>query len=184
MGLEKLKLIKRSSMSQWISPYVPNKEDSEDVIQDTLIKVFRNLDKYDERKGSSFEGWVHSIIKNTAIDHIRKEKRNPLKNKLISESDNPLDYLEQNTFIGQDKSFDRKLVQNFLDNSIEKLPQSQKEIIKLRLLNNKVSYKQASRELNIPEVTLRSSYLRGRKNLGKMISKEFSRDFPISNLYK
>ena len=184
MALKKFESIKRNSLLSEIYNYLPNKEDREDVIQDSLIKVFRNLEKYDERKGKSFYGWVQEIVKNTAIDHTRKEKRNPLKNKLISESDDSLNYLEQNTFISQDKYFDRKLVQNFLNNSIEKLPQSQKEIIKLRLLKNKVSYKQASRELNIPEVTLRSSYLRGRKNLGKMISKEFSKDFPISNLYK
>ncbi|MBI2056751.1 sigma-70 family RNA polymerase sigma factor [Candidatus Pacearchaeota archaeon] len=184
MELKKFESIKRNSLLSRIYNYIPNKEDREDVIQDSLIKVFRNLEKYDERRGKSFYGWVQGIVKNTAIDHTRKEKSNPLKNKLISESDSPLDYLEQQTFISQDNSFDIKLVQNFLYNSIEKLPKSQKEIIKLRLLKNKVSYKQASQELNISEANLRSSYLRGRKNLGKMISKEFAKDFPISNLYK
>ena len=50
-----------------------NEQDARDVTQDTLVKVMRNLDRYDpDRK---FFTWVFGIARNTAIDETRRRKR-------------------------------------------------------------------------------------------------------------
>lgn len=43
---------------------------AEDVVQDSLIKVWRNLDTF--RGESSFRGWVLAITHNTAVSHLRR----------------------------------------------------------------------------------------------------------------
>lgn len=50
-------------------------EDIPDLVQETFIKVFDNLEGYDERK--SFDGWIAVIARNSGVDLIRKRNRHP-----------------------------------------------------------------------------------------------------------
>ncbi|MBI4159946.1 sigma-70 family RNA polymerase sigma factor [Candidatus Wolfebacteria bacterium] len=52
--------------------YVGAGQDTEDVTQETFVKVWRNLKKFDQNK--SFKTWIFSIAKNTAIDFLKKKK--------------------------------------------------------------------------------------------------------------
>jgi len=44
-------------------------EDAEDVVQDTFLKAFRQLDRFEER--ASFGTWLHRIAWNCAVDLLR-----------------------------------------------------------------------------------------------------------------
>jgi RNA polymerase sigma factor (sigma-70 family) len=58
--------------------YCGNVEDAEDVLHDGFIKILKNISKYKDVNGGSFEGWMKRIIINTALNHLRdhaKEKR-------------------------------------------------------------------------------------------------------------
>ena len=50
-----------------------NEEDAHDAAQDTLIKVLRNLHRYDPSR--SFRTWVFGIARNTCIDEHRRRRR-------------------------------------------------------------------------------------------------------------
>ncbi len=50
-------------------------DDIPDLVQETFIKVFNNLEGYDER--NSFGGWVAVIARNSGVDLIRKRIRHP-----------------------------------------------------------------------------------------------------------
>ena len=72
--------------------YCGNIEDAEDVLHDSFIKILKNISKYKEVKGGSFEGWMKRIMINTALNHLRdraKEKRfldiEPYSEKIGSE---------------------------------------------------------------------------------------------------
>ncbi|GAA0874270.1 sigma-70 family RNA polymerase sigma factor [Wandonia haliotis] len=43
-----------------------------DVLQDGFVKIWKNFTSYDEKKGTLFT-WMSNIIKNTAIDQLRKK---------------------------------------------------------------------------------------------------------------
>lgn len=45
-----------------------NKQDAEDLTQETFMRVFRSLDKY---KAGTFEGWLHRITTNLFLDMVR-----------------------------------------------------------------------------------------------------------------
>lgn len=52
--------------------YIKNEHDAMDILQESFIKVFRNLDKFNEN--SKFETWVYRIVVNTCHDFLRKKK--------------------------------------------------------------------------------------------------------------
>lgn len=53
--------------------YLKDEEDALDVVNQGFIKIFRKLDQYHFE--NSFEGWCKRIIINTALDHLRANKR-------------------------------------------------------------------------------------------------------------
>lgn len=50
-----------------------NREDAEDVCQDSFLKAFHNLDKFDFR--GSFKNWFYTMLYRNCIDSIRKKRR-------------------------------------------------------------------------------------------------------------
>jgi RNA polymerase sigma factor (sigma-70 family) len=60
-----------------------NKEDAEDVSQEALIKVFRNISSFNMK--SSFKVWMYRIVMNTCLDFKRK------KNIVTYSIDKPLE---------------------------------------------------------------------------------------------
>jgi RNA polymerase sigma-70 factor (ECF subfamily) len=53
--------------------YVSNNELAEEIINDSFLKVFTNLYKYDPMQ--PFKAWLRTIIVNTAIDYYRKSQK-------------------------------------------------------------------------------------------------------------
>lgn len=59
---------------------IRDKEEAEDVLQETFIKIWKNIDTYNESKGR-FYTWILNIARNNAIDKLRsKDFNNNLKN--------------------------------------------------------------------------------------------------------
>ena len=55
--------------------YAKNKEDAEDILQDTFIKAYQALDKFQIDEGTSFTSWLYRISINSSIDLIRKNRK-------------------------------------------------------------------------------------------------------------
>jgi len=68
---------------------------AEDVLQESFVKIWKNIDNYTEEKGSLFT-WVLSIARHTAIDYLRSKQykyRSQIQNTDINE------YIEKHTSI-------------------------------------------------------------------------------------
>ncbi len=50
-----------------------NEQDAEDVVQETFLRAFRQLDKYDGR--ASFHTWIYRIASNYSLDLLRARRR-------------------------------------------------------------------------------------------------------------
>ncbi|MBL8231632.1 MAG: sigma-70 family RNA polymerase sigma factor [Bryobacterales bacterium] len=50
-----------------------NEQDAEDVVQETFLRAFKQLDRYDGR--AAFHTWVYRIAANYALDLLRSRKR-------------------------------------------------------------------------------------------------------------
>jgi RNA polymerase sigma-70 factor (ECF subfamily) len=51
---------------------VPGDEDARDLVQDAFLRVFKSLERFDFQY--SFATWMHRIVTNLAIDHLRKRR--------------------------------------------------------------------------------------------------------------
>ena len=55
--------------------YMTDRDTAQEVLQEAFLKVFDKLEVFDFK--GSLEGWIRRIVANTAIDALRKAKRNP-----------------------------------------------------------------------------------------------------------
>src|SRR5262249_15613912 len=68
-----------------------NEEDAEDVVQETFLRAYRQLDRYEAR--SSFSTWLYRIASNYSLDLIRMRRRHEEKRERGS-SDGSRDILQ------------------------------------------------------------------------------------------
>lgn len=52
--------------------YTRNRQDAEDLTQDTFVKAYRNIHRYDSKY--SFSTWLYTIARRTAYNHFRDTK--------------------------------------------------------------------------------------------------------------
>ena len=64
----------KKGVFSFLYTYTGNYHTTEDLLQDTFIKVKINADKY--ASGTNVSAWILQIAKNTALDYLRKEKHN------------------------------------------------------------------------------------------------------------
>lgn len=69
-----------------------NEADAEDVVQDTFLRAYRGLAKFDER--SKFSTWLYRVATNAALDVLRKRKQHAEKAEPVSsQAADPIDVL-------------------------------------------------------------------------------------------
>jgi RNA polymerase sigma-70 factor (ECF subfamily) len=141
---------------------------AEDLTNDTMLKVYNNLDKFDEEKGK-INTWVVRIANNVLIDHWRKKKLN------TTSIDEFVDDEGNNTFHGSDNVTPHsEMVNTQIGEGIEmafgKLPEKYKELADL-FFKKQLSYEEISDELNAPLGTIKANIHRTRKILQGYLNK-------------
>lgn len=153
----------RGIVSSLIRRMVKNDTDIEDLTQETFIKVFKALPKFQFEY--SFSSWIYRIASNNTIDFLRKKRFNtfsidqPIGN---SDDDNYFE-IEDNSFLADDMVLkDEK--RQILDEAIEELPDNYRRIIELRH-KKELEYKEIAEILQIPLGTVKAHLFRARKLL-------------------
>ncbi len=138
-SFEILFLRHKQRIFNYINSKVLDVDISNDILQNTFIKIFKIIRKGSYNEQGKFLPWVLRISHNLVMDHFRRVKRS----KMIYEKD----FLKKlSNTKSSDNSFNEKIISDktlskTLATMIEKLPQSQKEIIKLRFFEN-LSFKE------------------------------------------
>jgi RNA polymerase sigma-70 factor (ECF subfamily) len=55
--------------------YSKSQQDAEDIMQETFIKAFKGIKKFDFNISSNFSAWIYQIGLHCSIDHLRKRKK-------------------------------------------------------------------------------------------------------------
>ena len=116
----------RDKVFGFVRSKIYNQTEVEDILQTVFLKVYSNLDKYDETK-ASLSTWIYIITRNTVYDYL-KDKR-----------DHPVLELIENTEESEEKTDDSLLNQEALEElacALQKLPQNQRDIIILIYYKN------------------------------------------------
>jgi len=64
---------------------VKDREEAEDVLQEVFVKIWKNIDSYNESKGR-FYTWIINIARNTSIDKLRSKGYNNSQKNLSSDN--------------------------------------------------------------------------------------------------
>ena len=142
--------------------YVSNTQDAEDITQETFVKVWRNIKKFNKSK--KFKTWIFEIAKNTSIDFCRKKKTVPFSRFEDESGRNRL--VEGLADERMDIDFIDKDMRRLLRSSVDSLPPKYKKIVDLRL--NDYTFKEIADKLNEPINTVKSIYRRAMIKLKKM----------------
>lgn len=169
--LEQAKKGNRQSLNQLVSLYwqplyryiyfkVRHKEEAEELTQETLLKAVAYLPKFEER-GIPFRSFLIRIATNLVTDYWRKKARGgdvlPLTEAVAhsnAEGPDELAILEE-----------RKII---IQKAIETLPEEQKKVIQLRLLEGR-SIKEAAGVMQKTEGALKMLQQRALQNIRKRI---------------
>lgn len=153
---------------------MPADKSREDLTQEVLMQVFRDIDQFTVEPGASFSGWVRTIADRKLKDYWRRtraKKRGGGKIRHLGEFDETG---------GRERFADEKVerqsmlvrfqeLRHALDAALGELSDKHKRVIELRLFQGK-SYAEIMPELGYTkEVTVRSLHMRALQRLQELL---------------
>ena len=118
---------------------------TEDVFQDTFIKVIRTLKRGKYNEEGKFLPWVMRISHNLVIDHFRKNSRMP---KFEGKGDFSIfDVLKEDT-LNAEKMLIKEQIESDVRELIHELPEDQKEVLIMRICKD-MSFKDIAEQTDV-----------------------------------
>ena len=130
----------KSRVFAFIMSKVKNRDITEDIFQDTFIKVINSLQKGKYNEEGKFLPWMMRISHNLVIDHFRKESK---MRKIRPNSEFDIFDLIDDGNKNQEEIMIQSQVHFDLKILIEQLPYDQKEVLKMRYFED-LSFKEIS----------------------------------------
>jgi RNA polymerase sigma-70 factor, ECF subfamily len=138
---------------------------SEDVVQETFLRVYRNKHRY--HQVAKFSTWIYTIASNLAKTELRRRRvRNFFSISSKGSEEKDYDLLDTETDI--DRDVDGVIKNEIILREINALPFHFKEAVLLRDIQD-LSYEEISQILNVPLGTVKSRVNRGRSRLQKKL---------------
>lgn len=131
----------------YIRKMVITHENADDVLQNTFIKVFKNIDGF--RGDASLKSWIYRIAYNEALQLIRKNKRQ------ATEHSEELNSYSNTLFA--DPYFRGERVHKVLLEAVASLPERQKQVFELKYFEE-FKYSEIAEMLKLSDGSLKASY--------------------------
>lgn len=149
-----------------------NKEDAEDLVQETYLKAYRFFDTF--QKGTNVKAWLFKILRNTFINKYRKAISSPsevlyedieLVSSYVSNNNEPDTKESIDTLKSKVESLD-DILGDDIKNAIDSLPIEYREAIIYSDIEE-LTYKDIAEIINVPIGTVKSRINRARSLLRK-----------------
>lgn len=134
-------------------------EDTNDVLQNCLIKIWKGLDGF--REDSQLYTWLYRIANNEALTFIEQQKRKTTTS-LDDEEHTKINYIKA------DRYFDANKLEWKLQLAIQKLPEKQRIVFNLRYYDE-MPYEEMSKMLETSQGALKASYHHAVKKIEEYI---------------
>jgi len=133
-----------------------NREEAEDVVQDTLIKVWNDRDRWQEL--DSIEAYSLTIARNLSLDRIKK-----MDNQNDSLEEQKVERLDESSSTPSERMIQKDKL-DIVRNIINELPEKQRTCLQLRDIEGK-SYKEIASILEITEDQVKVNIFRARQTV-------------------
>lgn len=151
------------NLARWV---VSNKQDAEDVVQESFVKAFRTFDRF---RGDDARSWFFTIVRNTALSHLQRAR----PKAEVEWDDNlpePVDHQP-----GTERTLLERERRTRVRRAIEALPVEFREALVLRELEG-LAYKEIAWVLKVPIGTVMSRLARARNLLIQKLMLEEERE--------
>jgi RNA polymerase sigma-70 factor (ECF subfamily) len=147
-----------------------DRERAEDLVQETFIRVYRHLHRFDQSK--KFSTWVYTIASNLAKNELRNRSRNPLVLfQMFRKGDDgdsrPLEW-EDNTY-RPDDLFRKRHLKSMVDSAVDQLPEHHRTVFMLREMEGK-TYEEIADITGANLGTVKSRLNRARNSFAQLIA--------------
>ncbi|HEY0037331.1 MAG TPA: sigma-70 family RNA polymerase sigma factor, partial [Longimicrobium sp.] len=147
-----------------------DRERGEDLVQETFIRVYRHIHRFDQSK--KFSTWIYTIASNLAKNELRNRSRNPLVlfQTLMKNRDadtRPLEW-EDNTY-RPDDLFRKRHLKSQVDSAVDQLPEHHRTVFVLREMEGK-TYEEIAEITSTNLGTVKSRLNRARNNFAQLIA--------------
>ncbi len=140
--------------------YIKRREVAEDLVQESLIKIFNKLSQFDAEKGK-FRSWAKKIVINTCLEFLRKKSI--------------IQYVEDFREIHLTNSVREVALENLeledLTKVIQSLPTGYRAVFNMYIIDG-YSHKEIAQKFSISESTSKTQLLKAKKALRLNIQKE------------
>jgi len=139
-----------------------NHEDTNDVLQNTFIKVFKYIKKFKEE--SKLYSWMYRIATNESITFLNKKaKKLQISNQELQ--DHLIDNLESDVYYEGDK------IQLALQKAVAQLPEKQQQVFNMKYFQE-LKYKEIAEILEVTEGALKSNYHHAVKKIKDFLAQD------------
>ena len=153
----------RDRLMNFVYRFVNDYEQSEDIAQETLIKLYTHKNYY--KKIDKFSTWIYNIAANKAKSELRKKKSRKVTN-LSQMSTQEKEYELPADQPDTDQAIESEFIEKRIQAAIQKLPLHFKTVTILRDIQE-LSYEEISKIVDVPLGTVKSRINRARLQLQK-----------------
>jgi len=146
--------------------YSRDRDSAEEVLQEGFIKIFEKLDRFDYK--GSFEGWMRRIMANTAIDSIRKSKKDPI----LTDNDEDFKLGAEDAIVLKEELDFVGLKAEIALEAIGSLSPAYKAVFNLYVIED-YTHREIAEILGISEGTSKSNLSKAKLNLQKVLKEKF-----------
>ncbi len=142
-------------------------EDAEDVTQETFIRVFQALDRYDPAR--PFAAWLFTISARLCIDHIRRRKQSPIslvQRDIETQEERTIEVVDPG--LGPDETTARREEERRMQKLIDSLPPHYRIVVMMRHQQD-LSYEEIAAALALPLGTVKARIHRARALLKRSL---------------
>jgi RNA polymerase sigma-70 factor (ECF subfamily) len=157
----------KQRLYSFIFSKIQDRDITEDIFQDTFIKVIRTLKRGNYNEQGKFLPWVMRISHNLIIDHFRKSNRMRLF-KNTDEFD--IFSLISDGNLNAEKQLIKEQVLSDVKELVQELPQEQREVLEMRIYKD-MSFKEISENTGVSINTALGRMRYALINLRKIIEK-------------
>ncbi len=151
----------RDRLMTFVFRFLGDMELSEDIVQDTMIKVYTHKHYYKEI--AKFSTWIYTIAGNLAKTELRKRKRR--KVTLLSQMNtDDRKYEIPSTELQSEDIVQGEYTERYIQKAILQLPLHFRTVVILRDIQE-LSYEEISKIVNVPLGTVKSRINRARLQL-------------------
>lgn len=155
----------KNPLTNFVFRFLGDYETCNDVVQETMIKVYRYKDSYSSV--AKFSTWIYTIAGNLArTEYRRQRRRNIFSINDYGEDHKTFDLLDEN--YRPDVMTDSGIKDEIIQKALMKVKETYREAVILRDIQG-MSYEEISAILGINEGTVKSRINRGRAQLQELL---------------